>query len=131
VHIRRRPGYITLFFVKQAAQLSVGSSKYTTVALIGKLPINGASTETNDPLADPQENPFGSADTSFFEINCMYSSLELNSGREVVVTARWAVELNGLPAARTLLMKPATGAECCEHKERNITDDLKNVMIAS
>jgi len=55
----------TLFWVKVAAQLSVGPSvKWINVALIGNEPLLGASSGINDPTADPIENPFGNADAS-------------------------------------------------------------------
>ena len=53
----------TLFLVKHAAQLSVGWSKAITVALIGKLPIAGASTDIKEPTDEPHENPLGRAET--------------------------------------------------------------------
>lgn len=70
----------TLLLVNTAAQLSVGPSvKCITVALIGKSPIDGASTLTNVPLAVPTANPAGNLPAA--NIYFSYSSLVAKSGR--------------------------------------------------
>mmetsp|Transcript_2842 Transcript_2842/g.4470 ORF Transcript_2842/g.4470 Transcript_2842/m.4470 type:complete len:251 (+) Transcript_2842:898-1650(+) len=67
-----------LFFVNTAAQLSVGSSNATTVALMGSAPIEGASTGTKVPLASPHLKPRGSPPCDSRKDK--YSSLLENGG---------------------------------------------------
>ena len=61
------------------------------VPLIGKLPIEGASTATNEPVPDPVANPLGRADT--VSMYARYSSFESKSGRVVGVSLE-AVEVD-------------------------------------
>jgi hypothetical protein len=85
--------------VNTAAQFSVGPSvRYNTVARIGKLPSNGASTLTNEPDAVPVAKPFGKAET--VSMYCRYSSLDGKSGRVTGVSPLTTVVARVLVVAR-------------------------------